>query len=153
MTITAENVTAYFLRSEEGKVIENLRIRIQASNASTGGTLMAGEAVNPGPGGPPLHTHRSHDELYLVLEGTYRFKINDEEYEGGPGTFAYAPRGTTHTFASVGPGQGRIFCITLPGLEEFLQQMAALSERGADEKQMLELFQNFDSEINGPPLV
>lgn len=40
-----------------------------------------------------LHTHHVHDELYLVLQGQYRFKIDGEEHEGGPGMFVYAPRG------------------------------------------------------------
>lgn len=152
-TETRESVQAYVLQPGEGQFIENLRLRIVATNALTGGALMAVECTNPSPGGPVLHTHRVHDELYLVLQGRYRFKIGDEEHEGGPGMFVYAPRGTTHTFASVGPEEGRIFALSLPGLEHFLEQMATLPLRGNTREGLVELFHDFNSEINGPPLV
>ena|SRR5579872_4578297 len=149
----AEGTRAYVLQPEEGQILENLHVRLMATNALTGGALMAIECVNPGPGGPPLHTHYSHDELYVVTQGRYRFKLGEEEFEGGPGTFGYVPRGTAHTFASVGPEEGRIVGITLPGLEGFLQQMSEMQDRGVDQSEMVGLFREYDSEINGPPLV
>jgi mannose-6-phosphate isomerase-like protein (cupin superfamily) len=148
-----EKVRAYVLQPEEGQFIENLRVRIMATGALTGGTLCAGECVNPGPGGPELHTHHAHDELYLVLQGRYRFKIGEDEHEGGPGTFAYMPRGITHTFASVGPEEGRLFTVTLPGLEHYLERMSDLQARGAGSEELVALFHDFQSEINGPPLL
>lgn len=152
-TEIGDGVQAYVLQPDDGQVIEDLHLRIMATDARTGGTLMAVECVNPGRGGPALHTHHAHDELYLVLQGRYRFKLGSEEHEGGPGMFVYAPRGTTHTFASVGPDEGRILFITLPGLERFLERMAALPVRGTAREGLAELFHDFDSEINGPPLV
>lgn len=152
-TETREDVQAYVLQPGEGRLIENLHLRIMATDALTGGTLMAAECVNPGPGGPVLHTHYAHDEFYLVLQGRYRFKIGEQEHEGGPGLFVYAPRGTTHTFASVGPEEGRIFAGSLPGLEHFLERMSSLPVRGNTREGLVELFRDFDSEVNGPPLV
>lgn len=148
-----EAAQAYVLQPGEGQMIENLHLRIVATGALTGDTLFAAECTNPGPGGPVLHTHHAHDEFYLVLQGRYRFQIGAEVYEGGPGLFVYAPRGTTHTFASVGPEEGRIFAASLPGLEHFLERMAALPLRGDTRDGLAELFHDFDSEINGPPLL
>jgi quercetin dioxygenase-like cupin family protein len=88
-----------------------------------------------------------------VLQGRYRFKVRDREYEGGPGTFVCAPRGTSHTFASVGSEEGRLFSLTLPGAEQYLQGMAELQERGVDQQEMVEHFHAFQTEIDGPPLV
>jgi mannose-6-phosphate isomerase-like protein (cupin superfamily) len=154
MTIeTREGVPAYVLQPGEGQSIENLRLRIVATGALTGGTLCAATCVNPGPGGPPLHTHHAHDELYFVLQGCYRFKIGEEESEGGPGTFAYAPRGTTHTFASVGPEEGRMFFVCLPGLEHFLEGISDLAANGVGQEDMAALFHEYQSEVNGPPLL
>ncbi len=148
-----QNARAYVLQPGEGQIIENLRLRIVATGALTGDTLFAAECTNPGPGGPVLHTHHAHDELYLVLQGRYRFKLDGEEHEGDPGMFVYAPRGTTHTFASVGPEEGRIFAISLPGLEHFLERMSELPVQGNTRDGLVELFRDFDSEINGPPLI
>jgi mannose-6-phosphate isomerase-like protein (cupin superfamily) len=154
MTIgTREGVQAYVLQSGEGERIENLHLRFMATNEQTGGALMAGECFNPGPGGPPLHVHYSHDELYLVLQGRYRFQIGQDVHEGGAGMFAYVPRGTSHTFASVGPEEGRIFAMSLPGLDEFIRRMSTLQTGGVDQSEMVDLFHDFDSEITGPPLV
>jgi mannose-6-phosphate isomerase-like protein (cupin superfamily) len=148
-----ETARAYVLQPHEGQMIDALHLRFLATEALTGGTLLAGVCTNPGPGGPALHTHHRHDELYLVLQGRYRFKIGEDEHEGGPGMFVYAPRGTTHTFASVGQDEGRLLFITLPGLERFLERMAALPIRGTAREGLAELFHDFDSEINGPPLI
>jgi len=144
---------AYVLQPEEGQLIENLRLRTLATNAQTGGTLLAGVVNNPGPGWPPLHTHLAIDELYFVLRGRYRFKISDQEYEGGPGTFAYVPRRTSHTFASVGPEEGQLLSITLPRTEQFIQGISELQERGVDQQEMVEHFHAFQTEIDGPPVV
>jgi mannose-6-phosphate isomerase-like protein (cupin superfamily) len=148
-----EHSQAYVLQPEDGQLIENLGLRILASNTQTRDAFMAGVVTNPGPGGPPLHTHFTIDELYFVLQGRYRFKIRDQEYEGGPGTFVYAPRGTSHTFASAGPEDGQLFCITLPGTEDFLRGISELQERGMDQQEMVEHFHTFQTEIDGPPLV
>jgi hypothetical protein len=51
----------------------------------------------------------------------------------------------------VGPEEGRIFFISLPGLEQFLERMATLPVHGNTREGLAELF--LDSEINGPPLV
>lgn len=149
----SENTQAYVLQPQEGQLIENLGLRLLATNAQTGDTLLAGVVTNPGPGGPPLHTHFAIDELYFVLQGRYRFKIRDQECEGGPGTFVYIPRGTSHTFASVGSEEGQLFSITLPGAEQFLQGISEQQVRGVDQQEMVELFHAHHTEIDGPPIM
>lgn len=143
----------YVLQPDQGRTIESLGVRMVADNVLTGNTLFGGVCTNPGPGGPPLHLHQDHDEFYYVLRGRYRFKIGEEEQEGGPGTFAFVPRGSAHTFASVGPEEGQILAFSLPGLEQFLEGMAALSARGVDQREMDQHYRDFGSEIVGPPLV
>jgi hypothetical protein len=46
----------------------------------------------------PLHSHSVEDEIWYVLEGNITFTIGDQTLEGGPGSFAYIPRDTPHTF-------------------------------------------------------
>jgi len=143
---------AYVLQPDEGETIDILGLRILAADEDTGGVLTAAVCTNPGPGGPPLHNHVAVDELYYVLRGRYRFKVGDEEVEGGPGTFASVPRGTSHTFASVGSDEAQLLAITLPGTERFLREMADLQERGTDQPEMVDHFQRYSSSIDGPPL-
>ncbi|HLJ66430.1 MAG TPA: cupin domain-containing protein [Chloroflexota bacterium] len=144
---------AYVLLPDEGETIAALGLRILATDRDTGGALTAGICTNPGPGGPPLHSHAAVDELYYVLAGRYRFKIRGDEIEGGPGTFACVPRGISHTFASVGPGEGKLLAITLPGTENFLREMAHLQEQGTDQRKMVDHFRRHEASLDGPPLV
>lgn len=148
-----ESTRGYALEPGQGEVIDALGLRILAGDGDTGGALSAAICTNRGPGGPPLHSHAAVDELFYVLEGRYRFKIGDVDIVGGPGTFAYVPRGTSHTFASVGPGEGRVFAMTLPGTERFLRDMAALQEQGVSQPEMLDHFRRYASTIDGPPLI
>jgi mannose-6-phosphate isomerase-like protein (cupin superfamily) len=146
--------TPIILQPQDGHFIDELNVRVLASESTTGGAMMACTCINPGPGGPALHTHHAHDEYYLVLRGHYRFQIGDRQIDGGPGTFVSAPRDTIHTFASIGPEEGEVFTIALPGgLERFLERMAKLPVRGSVRDGLPELFSDFASEINGPPLV
>ena len=48
--------------------------------------------------GPPLHTHRDEDELFIVLEGTIAFITGDDRFETGEGSLAYLPRAKPHSF-------------------------------------------------------
>jgi mannose-6-phosphate isomerase-like protein (cupin superfamily) len=155
MTFTAmdHDLKGYALPAEQGRSIEALHVRLLATGESTRDAMCVIEIVNPGPGGPPLHTHFAHDEWYFVLQGRYRFRIGDRTEEGGPGTFAYVPRGIVHSFASVGTEEGRLLSTSVPGgLEHFLQKMAVLQERGANEVEIVELHAEYQSQINGHPL-
>ena len=54
------------------------------------------------PQGFPLHIHRHHDEVMLVLEGQGEAVIGSEKRTVKPGDVIFVPRGTAHTlrFAS-----------------------------------------------------
>jgi|SRR5579872_611499 len=153
--MTAETLKPgpYVLPAHEGRYIETLNLRILADGQHTGDQMLAAVMTNPVPGGPPLHTHHSHDELYYVLEGHYRFRVGEEELEGGPGTFVYVPRGTPQTLANVGPSAGRVFQITLPGFDGFVERMAELPLEGSKRVGVEDLFRDYDTDQNGPPLL
>jgi mannose-6-phosphate isomerase-like protein (cupin superfamily) len=151
-THTGKSANAYILQPHEGEALDAIGLRLLATKDLTGGRLFAAACVNPGTGGPPLHTHYAHDEFYLVLRGLYRFRIEGRDQDGGPGTFAYVPRGTSHTFANIGPDEGRLLAGSLPSLEDFLRRMTRLGDRDASQKEYVKLFADFDSRIDGPPL-
>ena len=155
MTIQmAQPESGMVLQPDEGTVIEELHVRVVASAEVTGGAVSAAVCTNPGPGGPPLHTHHAHDEYYYVLKGRYRFRIGDRTVEGGPGMFVAAPRNTSHTFASVGPEEGQMFFFVAPGgIEKFLERMANLPANANGRDGLAQLFADFDSEIDGPALL
>lgn len=48
--------------------------------------------------GPPLHTHRDEDELFIVQAGALRFFSGDDEIDAAAGAYAFLPHGRPHTF-------------------------------------------------------
>ena len=88
--------------------------RIKASAKSTGGALGLVEADFYKGFGPPLHVHHREDEAIYVIEGAIRFRQADEEYVGGPGCWAWGPRGVPHTF-KVESEHARALIVVTPG--------------------------------------
>ncbi|HLC04513.1 MAG TPA: dimethylsulfonioproprionate lyase family protein [Anaerolineales bacterium] len=46
--------------------------------------------------GLPIHTHDHEDQLYYVLEGEGTIRMNDREFELGPGKAVTIPPGVAH---------------------------------------------------------
>lgn len=60
---------------------------------------------------PPLHIHRTEDEIFHVLEGRLRFRIAETERHAGAGEILLAPRGIPHTYR-VESSEARFLTIT-----------------------------------------
>jgi mannose-6-phosphate isomerase-like protein (cupin superfamily) len=77
------------------------------------------EVICPPEAGPPPNIHHHQDEAFYVLEGIFSFLSGDETIEAGPGSFAWVPRGTLHTFENIGDGTGKLLITsTFPGSHE-----------------------------------
>jgi hypothetical protein len=86
----------------------------------------------PASGGPPdsgsgLHRHWSYDEAALVIDDKFECHIDGKQTTLGAGESVYWPRGATHKFRSVGPGDGRILFICSPGkiFEDFVERISS----------------------------
>lgn len=105
----------------------------------------------PGSAGPPLHVHPTHGEGFYVLEGELTVQVEDEVFAGGPGTWAFAPRGSRHSLANLGTRHTRVLCVFAPGgFERRFERMLAegagaetLPERSAAE---------LATQLIGPPI-
>src|SRR5215831_3484893 len=79
---------------------------------------------------PPLHLHRTEDELFHILEGEFRLKVQDHERQVGPGTIVLAPKGVPHTYRVESAGGGRCLTLTMRGdFERFVRAMSRPAER------------------------
>jgi mannose-6-phosphate isomerase-like protein (cupin superfamily) len=88
--------------------------RVLAGQRETGGrAFIFIEESDPG-SGPPLHRHAREDECFYILEGRYLFVMNGSEFVAERGAFVLAPSGSQHTFASIGPGPGKMLIVTIP---------------------------------------
>ena len=82
---------------------------------NTGGRFFGFIATEPPSGGPPLHTHDSEDELFVVLEGEFTFTIGGRVKQVGPGGSAVAPRGVAHCFKNCSNDKARMLVAFTPG--------------------------------------
>lgn len=77
------------------------------------------DVVAPG-SGLLLHIHHHCDELFLVLQGEFEFRVNDNVSNATRGSFVFIPRGAKHTYRCTGTQPGKLFGFAIPsGLEEF----------------------------------
>ena len=77
-------------------------------------------------GGAPWHVHSREDEYLYVLEGEITVWCGNQEYNAGPRSFVFLPRGTPHAWEVKSPGKATVLMMTVPGmLEEFLREFHA----------------------------
>lgn len=79
---------------------------------------------------PPLHIHDREDEIFHLLEGEFKFRLNDEEFTRKPGDVVFIPKGAPHTFLSLSPAGGRFFSVTTgEDFERFMRGLWRIAER------------------------
>ena len=71
-------------------------IRVSAADGQDGVSIL--EHRVPQGDSPPLHLHRTEDEIFHILEGEFRVKVQDREQRAGPGAILLAPKGIPHTY-------------------------------------------------------
>src|SRR5713226_7947061 len=88
---------------EGGRILEMGPERSSALkllNAETAESVMLFVETAPAGTETTFHLHRDSDEVAYVLSGEITFKIGDEVTVGGPGTYAFMPRGVPHAWKS-----------------------------------------------------
>lgn len=63
----------------------------------------------------PPHFHRKQEEYFCVIEGTYELQIGETTRTVGPGSVAFIPRNTLHTFKNVGQSVAKMLDWSIPG--------------------------------------
>lgn len=63
--------------------------------------LLPGQVQKP-------HAHESSDKVYLVIEGSCRFVVDEAVETHGPGTAILAPAGSVHGVENIGDAPARL---------------------------------------------
>src|SRR6266436_2803971 len=72
---------------------------------------------------PPPHIHRTRDESFYILEGTFDFSLAGQAFTAGAGAFVYLPKGVVHTHRAGGGAPARALVIQSPaGVERFIEE-------------------------------
>ncbi len=102
---------------------DRIAIRLAAADSPSQMTLVT---VDVPPGGfIPLCSHRTEEELYLVLAGELHVRLGAEERALRPGDAVHVPPGTPHAYRNAGPDTARFAAVGVGGpLDRFFVEMA-----------------------------
>jgi mannose-6-phosphate isomerase-like protein (cupin superfamily) len=79
---------------------------------------------------PPLHIHRNEDEVFHILEGEMRIRIEGEDRIVRAGETVLAPKGKPHSFRVESSGGARCLTITSGGdFENMIREMGEPATR------------------------
>jgi mannose-6-phosphate isomerase-like protein (cupin superfamily) len=140
----------------EGPSVDNPvrgRLTFKVRGEQSNGALSAFESDAPPAEGPPLHVHPNADEIWYVLEGTFRVRLDDAIEDAPSGTFVFIPRGVPHTWQNVGAAPGRFLAILTPaGLERFFDRFAEQADDIPGRDPFRAFGREYGMEAVGPPL-
>ncbi len=117
---------------ESPQTRERLIIRSTAES-SNGGLFQAELIAQPGAYVVRSHLHPSQEESFVVLEGTYGYRLGDRTGTAHPGETVVCPIGVPHSQWNAGSGVMRILYEHRPSLESaelFFETYFGLSREG-----------------------
>ena len=128
-------------------------IDVKVSGSDTDGNLAIFEQTSLSKGAKvPLHFHPDQDEMFYVLEGSFRFKLGDDMYDLTTGDSIFLPRNVPHAWIHLSD-KGRMHVLLQPAgkLENFFLTVSTLDHVPTPEE-----IKNICAEngmiIVGPPL-
>lgn len=131
------------------------QVSVTVAGTDTGGKYSVMVGVTPPQGGPPLHTHVSDYETFMVLEGKFLFVLNDEEVIAEAGQTVHIPPGVVHQYQNIGDAPGKLLLVVEPaGLDEFFEELDGILKVPGEPNMpaIAELHARYRMELLGPPL-
>jgi quercetin dioxygenase-like cupin family protein len=136
-----------------------VQVRIPTSRGTDGLSVLENRA--PLGDSPPLHVHRTQDEVFHVIEGVMRFRLGETERVVAAGSTLLAPKGVPHTYRVDSPEASWLTVTTGGDFERFVRALSrpatepALPPAAAPTPEAVERLiataATFGIEIVGPP--
>jgi quercetin dioxygenase-like cupin family protein len=97
-------------------------VTVRTAHASGSDGISVLEMSSPYGDSPPLHVHRTEDEIFHVLGGRLRVRLNGADVTVGTGETALTPAGVPHTYRVESVEGARWLVITAAGdFERFVR--------------------------------
>lgn len=148
-------------KAGEGRLHGHLQLKgvnsnvldVKVSGSDTEGDLALFEQTSLSQGrGTPLHVHPRQDEIFYVLEGSYKFKVGEELLDVATGECIFLPRAVPHAWTQVS-AKGRMLVLLQPAgkLESFFVTMAGMDHEPTP-AEVAQVFAANEMKVVGPPL-
>ena len=73
----------------------------------------------------PYHLHTDAENVYHVLDGRVRIRIDGVDHDAGPGDTVFIPPGVPHSATNIGDGDARLLEIYAPAEVDFVEVPSA----------------------------
>jgi quercetin dioxygenase-like cupin family protein len=93
-----------------------IKIRYLVDGEASRGLGVFEMTVQPGASVPPPHSHTETEECVYVLEGTLRYRVEQETRDLGPGDLMVTPKGSVHYFTNTTMAPVRALIIMTPDI-------------------------------------
>jgi quercetin 2,3-dioxygenase len=125
---------------------------LKISGKDTDGQLSVFEYTGLAKIGPALHVHLKQDEIFTVLEGSYRFVVGKDTHILGAGQTIFLPRNIPHTWIQL-TDRGRMIYFLQPAgkMEEFFATMSRFTAPPSP-AEIDRIHAEHDMKVVGPPL-
>lgn len=126
---------------------------LKISGVDNDGGMSMFEQISVSQGkGTPLHVHHFQNEVFFVEEGSYFFKVGDDEFQLSAGDSIFLPQKVPHAWTQISE-KGKMLVIFQPAgkMEEFFMTVAELDHEPTKEE-MAKIFSDNEMEIVGPVL-
>ena len=151
---------AHISSSDDAYWWQGSLMKIKTRAEDTAGVLGVVEGTFYRGFGPPLHVHSGEDEALYVLEGQIRFRVGDDEFLAGPGTWVWGPRGVAHAFKVESESARALVVVTPGGFERMFEEggvpvseSSNAPQAAYDPAAAIAISRRFGFEVIGPQLV
>lgn len=155
------NTKGFKIPAGKGRLHGHLKLKgvnanildVKISGSDTDGDLAIFEQTSVSKGrGTPLHVHPNQDEIFYVIEGSYKFKVGEDQFDLSTGDSIFLPRKVPHAWSQISE-TGKMLVTLQPAgkLENFFVTMAALDHQPGQEE-LAKIFSDNDMQVVGPPL-
>jgi quercetin dioxygenase-like cupin family protein len=96
----------------------------------------------------PMHVHRSEEEHFVIIAGSYRIAIGEKVFEESAGASITLPERVPHSWRNISSEPGRMVVILIPGgFEQFVQTI-----RNSPPEKLEAVAASYGCYIVGPPV-
>ncbi|MBT8281644.1 MAG: cupin domain-containing protein [Muriicola sp.] len=126
-------------------------LKVSGKDTNGGMTIFQQISISKGMG-TPLHVHHYQDEVFYVIEGSYRFQVGKEYFSLVKGEHIFLPKAVPHAWTQVSD-TGKMNVLFQPAgkMEEFFLTMAGLDHE-PDKAEIENIFADCEMSVVGPPL-
>ncbi|MEN9998631.1 MAG: hypothetical protein RI922_1621 [Bacteroidota bacterium] len=134
------------VREAQGVILNSLgdNITVKFTGEDTNKQFAIVQQKNqPGTGLPP-HVHSNEDEVFKLIQGQVKFRLNNQEHVLSAGDAVFCPRGIPHSWEVIGDEQAVVDLTIIPaGMEKMFAEISAIDNQKENMNQIKNILNTY----------